>query len=57
MLRQVAGAFALLGLIFALPALADSGHARFAEGTHYQVLSEPVSVADPDKIEVREFFF
>lgn len=61
MLRQIAGAVALLGLTLSASvvnqALADGKHSRFAEGTHYQVLDEAVSVADPDKIEVREFFF
>ena len=61
MLRQIAGAVALLGLALSASvvnqALADGKHSRFAEGTHYQVLDEAVSVADPDKIEVREFFF
>lgn len=47
----------LLGLTAAVSACAQPEHARYAEGTHYEVMDTPVSVADPDKIEVREFFF
>lgn len=47
---------ALTSVILA-PAWAQEEHAPYAVGTHYRVLDEPVDVANPDKIEVREFFF
>jgi thiol:disulfide interchange protein DsbA len=47
---------ALTAVILA-PAWAQEEHAPYAVGTHYRVLDEPVDVANPDKIEVREFFF
>ena len=45
----------LAGLVLATAVHADDG--RFVEGTHYRVLDTPANVADPDRIEVREFFF
>lgn len=48
---------AALGLVWSLSAAAQEEHAPFAAGTHYRVLDEPVSVDEPGKIEVREFFF
>jgi thiol:disulfide interchange protein DsbA len=48
---------ALTSMIATAPAWAQEGHAPYAVDTHYRVLDEPVSVDNPDKIEVREFFF
>lgn len=48
---------ALLGMSMAVVACAQPEHARYAEGTHYEVMEMPVAVDDPDRIEVREFFF
>lgn len=59
MLRVLSGAAVLLSALISGPALAQvlaNGQA-FVEGQHYQTLKDPVSVIDPDKIEVREFFF
>lgn len=42
----------LLGLVVALPAAAQ----EYREGTHYTVLSQPVSVPRKDRIEVAEIF-
>lgn len=59
MFRVLAGAAALLGTLIIAPAQAQvlAGDGQFVEGQHYQVLEEPVATQDPDKIEVREFFF
>lgn len=57
MLRVCYALLAMLGLTMTMSACAESDHSRFAAGTHYEVLSTPVAVEDPDKIEVREFFF
>ena len=46
---------ALVGLVLVTAVQADDG--RFVEGTHYRVLDTPANVSDPDRIEVREFFF
>lgn len=43
---------ALLGLIFSVNAFATD----YLEGQHYNLLSNPVAVADPKKIEVVELF-
>ena len=56
MLRIFAPLFIALGLTLPLAACAEEGHAPYAAGTHYQVLDNPVPVADPSKVEVREFF-
>lgn len=56
MLRVVGPLLMALGLITSLTACAEEEHARFAVGTHYMVLDNPVPVADPSKVEVREFF-
>lgn len=42
----------LMGLVLAVPALAQD----YQEGTHYTVLSQPVSVPAQDSIEVAEIF-
>ncbi len=58
MLKALSSFIAVLGLTVTMTACAESTeHARYAAGTHYMVLDKPVSVADPSKIEVREFFF
>ncbi|MDF1780033.1 MAG: thiol:disulfide interchange protein DsbA/DsbL [Alcanivoracaceae bacterium] len=57
MLKSLSGFVAALGLAAAMTACAETEHAKFAEGTHYQILEAPVAVADPSKVEVREFFF
>lgn len=48
----------VFGLFFTLVACAEnaSEEARFEAGEHYQVLEQPVSTHDPDKIEVVEIF-
>lgn len=56
MLRFFAPLMIALGLGVSLSACAEDGHAPYAAGTHYQVLTNPVPVADPAKVEVREFF-
>ena len=56
MLRIFTSLFIALGLALPLTACAEDGHAPYAAGTHYQVLDNPVPVADPTKVEVREFF-
>jgi protein dithiol oxidoreductase (disulfide-forming) len=43
---------ALLGLIFSVNTFA----ADYLEGQHYSLLSNPVAVADPKKVEVVELF-
>lgn len=48
---------AFLGMSMAVTACAQSDHVPYAEGTHYELMENPVSTADPDKVEVREFFF
>lgn len=55
MLRVAMGMMALVAALVTAPAWADG--ARFEEGKHYQTLSRALEVDDPDKIEVREFFF
>lgn len=51
-------ALTVTGLAVAMTACAETeGHAKYAEGTHYQLLEKPVAVNDPSKVEVREFFF
>lgn len=45
--------FALAGLLLAPLVVAQP----FQEGQHYRVLGSEVDVDDPDRIEVREFFF
>ena len=59
MFRVLAGAAALLGALITAPVQAQvlAGDGQFVEGQHYEVLEEPVATQDPDKIEVREFFF
>ena len=53
MFRSLLAGFA--GLLLMATAHADSE--RFVEGTHYRVMDTPANVADPERIEVREFFF
>lgn len=45
----------LFGLAFAASAFAQP--TLYVEGTHYEVLEEPVRTADPNKIEVAEVFW
>lgn len=48
----------VMALILVVAAgMANAAPSRFVEGTHYQTLSTPVSTHDPEKIEVREFFY
>lgn len=59
MLRKLMAAAALLvglGLAGGVGAAESSGHARYAEGTHYKVLDTSGSVENPGRVEVREFF-
>jgi thiol:disulfide interchange protein DsbA len=46
-------------LLFALPftACAQEGDVGYEEGTHYDLVSPALRTADPDKIEVLEFFW
>lgn len=48
---------AAAGMALTAPACAQEEHAPYAVDTHYRVLDEPVEVDNPDKVEVREFFF
>ena len=48
---------ALASMTATATAWGQEEHAPYAVDTHYRVLDEPVSVDNPDKIEVREFFF
>lgn len=48
---------ALVALTTATTACAQEDQASYAAGTHYRVLDERVEVDNPNKIEVREFFF
>lgn len=52
---KVVSLLASVALLFSPVALAEEN--RFVEGTHYRVLDTPANVADPNRIEVREFFF
>ena len=50
----------IIALFAALTALMITGFAQaepFREGQHYRTLDSQVDVEDPDRIEVREFFF
>lgn len=57
MLKALATAVAVIGLTVTMTACAEAEHAKYAAGTHYEVLDVPVAVNDPGKVEVREFFF
>lgn len=58
MLKALSTFIGTLGLVATMTACAETTeHAKYAAGTHYMVLDKPVAVANPDKIEVREFFF
>lgn len=58
MLKALTSFVAVIGLTATMTACAETTeHAKYAAGTHYAVLDAPVAVADPTKIEVREFFF
>ena len=46
----------LVCLVFSITALAQTGAGEFRDGVHYYQLSQPVSVRQPDKIEVAEIF-
>ncbi len=48
---------ALTPVMVLAPAWAQEDHAPYAVDEHYRVLDEPVDVENPDKVEVREFFF
>lgn len=52
MSRIPAALLALFALVFSYPALGE-----FREGHHYRELDSRVEVEDPDRVEVREFFF
>lgn len=52
MLKRIIFIIALL-----LPLTLHAQPERFVAGTHYEVLSTPVRTANPDKIEVTEFFW
>lgn len=43
--------------LLSLSPFVQADESRFVEGTHYRVMDNPASVADPNRIEVREFFF
>ncbi len=55
-MKQVFASVLALMLVVAA-GLANAAPSRFVEGTHYQTLSTSVSTRDPEKIEVREFFY
>jgi|SRR5690625_1290527 len=55
MKQAFAGVMALVLMV--ATGLAQAAPSRFVEGTHYQTLSTTVNTHDPDKIEVREFFY
>lgn len=55
MKRVFSGVIAFV--LVAAVGLAHAAPSRFVEGTHYEVLSTPVSTHDPSKVEVREFFY
>lgn len=55
MKQAFAGVMALVLVVAA--GVANAAPSRFVEGTHYQTLSTSVSTHDPEKVEVREFFY
>lgn len=47
----------LLALVCGISVTAVAQPARFVEGTHYEVIANPVRTSDPNKIEVTEIFW
>lgn len=55
-MKQVITGFMTL-LLLATLSVAHAAPSRFVEGTHYETLGTTVNTHDPEKLEVREFFY